>query len=171
MTTGKTAGQEILEIKRTLDGRELRFPCALLDRTPGWLALRYVLPSAAVVGSLPLPAGTETIAHYWSDRPYTAYHWIDPQGGTLGVYLSAATAVEIGPDAVQWQDLALDVLVTSAGGIEVLDDDEARDAPDWAYPAIAAARAHLVTRAAAIAAEVARLSAAVRPDTAGGRRE
>ncbi|OFX28158.1 MAG: hypothetical protein A2Z07_12405 [Armatimonadetes bacterium RBG_16_67_12] len=164
-------GQEILEIKRTLDGRELRFPCTLLERTPGWVALRYELPHPSVVGSLRLPAGTETIAHYWPDRPYTAYHWIDEQGRTLGIYLNAATAVEIGSDAVRWQDLALDVLVTAASGVEVLDDDEARDAPEWARPAIVAARAHLVTHAAAIAAEVARLSATVRTGAAGGRRK
>jgi hypothetical protein len=162
MAAPMIAGQELLEIKRSLDGREIRFSCTLLERTPGWAALLYLLPHPAVVGSLQLPAGTETIGHYWTDRPYTAYHWIDGHGSTLGVYLNAAAAVEIGPDAVRWQDLALDVLVTASGGIEVLDDNEARDAPAWAQPAIAAARALLIPRAATIAAEVVRLSATVR---------
>ncbi len=159
-------GAPIVEIKRTVDGGEHRFTCTLLGRSGGWAALRYVLTDPWRVGGLVLPAGTETVAHYWVDRPYTAYHWLDPEGRTLGVYLNAAVGVEIGQDAVRWQDLALDVLVTSAGGIEVLDDEEARDAPAWLQPAIAAARAHLLTCAAAIAAEIVRLSAAVQSGSA-----
>jgi hypothetical protein len=151
-------GQEMLEIKRTVDGREHRFRCTLVRRSPGWVVLRYVLPSAAVVGTLALPAGAETMAHYWPDRPYTAYHWFDPDGRTLGIYLNAATAVEIDTTTVRWLDLALDVLVTSGGGVEVLDDDEARAAPAWAQPAVHAARTHLLRHAATIAAEVTRLS-------------
>jgi predicted RNA-binding protein associated with RNAse of E/G family len=148
----------MLEIKRTVDGREHRFRCTLLRRSRDWVVLRYVLPSPTMVGTLALPAGGETIAHYWPDRPYTAYHWLDPGGRTLGIYLNAATAVEIDTTAVRWVDLALDVLVTPGGGVEVLDDDEAWAAPAWAQPAIRAARTHLLQHAAAIAAEVVRLS-------------
>jgi hypothetical protein len=154
-------GAEIVEIKRTLAGRELRFPCTLLGRAPGWVALRYVLPVPATVGTLALPAGTVTIAHFWRDRPYAAYHWVDGNGRTLGVYLNAAAAVSLAAEEVRWLDLALDVLVTGAGGVEILDDDEARDAPSWAQPAIARARVALVPHAAAIAAEVTRLSGAL----------
>ncbi|MGQ0571270.1 MAG: DUF402 domain-containing protein [Armatimonadota bacterium] len=152
----------MVEIKRTLDGREHRFACTLLGRGDGWVALRYVLPRPAAVGTLALPAGAVTIAHYWAGRPYTAYHWFDEEGRTLGIYLNAAADVEIRADAVHWQDLALDVLVTARGGVEVLDDDEAQDAPAWAQPAIAQARAYLVARATSIAAEVAALSEAIR---------
>jgi hypothetical protein len=157
-----TAGIRILEIKRTLDGRELRFDCTLLRRAPDWVAIRYVLTAPAVVGTLALEAGSETIAHYWPDRPYTAYHWFDRTGRPIGVYLNAAAEVEIGVDHIRWLDLALDVLVTAAGGVELLDDDEARGAPDWARPAIHRARAHLLTHAAVIAADVTRLSALAR---------
>jgi predicted RNA-binding protein associated with RNAse of E/G family len=155
-------GSEFLEIKRTLDGREHRFACTLLHQSPGWVALRYVLAAPAAVGSLVLPAGAETVAHYWPDRPYTAYHWFDGQGRPLGIYLNAAAGIEFGPGEIRWTDLALDVLVTPVHGIEVLDDDEARAAPQWAQPAIAGARTLLLSHAAAIAAEVAELSAAVR---------
>jgi predicted RNA-binding protein associated with RNAse of E/G family len=151
-------GAEVVEIKRTLDGRESRFPCTLLDRAPGWAALRYVLPRPAAVGTLALAAGTVTVGHYWPDRPYTAYHWLDAGGRTLGVYLNAAADVVLAPAEVRWLDLALDVLVTAAGGVEILDDDEARRAPAWAQPAIARARAALVPHAPAVASEVRRLS-------------
>ncbi|MDR7422088.1 MAG: DUF402 domain-containing protein [Armatimonadota bacterium] len=152
-------GAEVVEIKRTLDGREWRFACTLLGRAPGWVALRYALPQPAAVGTLALPAGTVTVGHYWPDRPYTAYHWLDAGGRTLGVYLNAATDVMLAPTEVRWLDLALDVLVTASGGVEILDDDEARRAPGWAQPAIARARAALIPHAPAVAFEVRRLSA------------
>jgi hypothetical protein len=150
------------EIKRTVDGVEHVFRCSLVRRSDDWAALRYVSEAAHVVGSLQLPPGTETMAHYWTGRPYTAYHWLDPEGRTLGVYLNAASGVEITRDAVRWQDLALDVLVTAQGGVEVLDEDQARDAPAWAQPAIAHARELLLRQGPAIASEVAELTQRIR---------
>ena len=159
---GVTVGSEVIEIKRTLDGAERTFRCTLMGLGPRWAALRYVIPAPATVGTLTLPAGSETIAHYWVDRPYTAYHWIDAAGQTLGVYLNAATDIEIGPGAVRWRDLALDVLVRADGRIEVLDEDEARQAPEWARSLIEAARTQIVPGATQIASEVAALTQAVR---------
>ncbi len=152
MAVAKAA--DMTEIKRTLDGREHRYQCTLIARTAEWVALRYDLPQAARVGTLALPAGAVTVAHYWSGRSLTAYHWLDAGLHTLGVYLNAASDVRLGPDAVSWLDLALDVLVTAAGGVEVLDDDEARDAPAWAQSEIAAARRLLIGQASALASDV-----------------
>jgi predicted RNA-binding protein associated with RNAse of E/G family len=118
------------------------------------MALRYDLPHAVRVGTLALPAGAVTVAHYWSGRPMTAYHWLDDRRGTLGVYLNAASDVRLGADSVTWLDLALDVLVTASGGVEVLDDDEARDAPAWAQGEIAEARRLLIGQASTLASEV-----------------
>ncbi|MGQ0551186.1 MAG: DUF402 domain-containing protein [Armatimonadota bacterium] len=163
---------DVLEIKRTLDGREHRFHCTLLTRTSGWLAIRYVTTEPARVGDLALPAGTETIGHFWPDRPYTAYHWFDGDGRTLGIYLNAATEVELGPHEVRWRDLALDLLVWPDGHVEVLDDDEAQGAPAWAQAMISRARDALSTSTAAVAAEVAAHSARARSshDTAASGR-
>ncbi|MDR7523079.1 MAG: DUF402 domain-containing protein [Armatimonadota bacterium] len=152
------SGPEAVEIKRSLDGAEHRFRCTLLARGTGWAALRYVTATPVMVGSLLLPAGTETVGYFWADRPYTAYHWMDRDGRTLGVYLNAAADVEIGAEEVRWLDLALDVLVTREGGVEVLDDDEARAAPVWVQPRIEQARRLLLTQAPAIAADVRALS-------------
>lgn len=159
-------GSEVVEIKRRLDGTEARFPCTLMGQAAGWAALRYVLPRSVTVGTLNLPAGAETIGHYWSDRPYTAYHWLDRSGRTLGIYLNAASDVEIDEGTIRWLDLALDVLVTDQGGVEVLDDDEACAAPAWAQSAIAGARAHLLAHVKTIAAEVQALTNAVRSSPA-----
>ncbi len=165
------SGSEVLEIKRTLDGKEQTFRCTLIRQEPAWMAVRYVLPQSATVGSLTLPAGAETIAHFWPDRPYTAYHWLGADGRTLGIYLSAASDVEISPGAVRWRDLALDLLITPDGRVAVLDDDEARRAPEWAQAMIARARTLLMGQADAIAAEVAALTDIARsPQAAGPRR-
>ncbi len=155
-------GSEVIEIKCRLDGTEARFACTLLGQASGWAALRYVIPAPVRVGTLSLPAGAETVGHYWIDRPYTAYHWLNRDGRTLGIYLNAASDVEIGDGVIRWQDLALDVLVTGHDHVEVLDDGEARVGPAWAQPAIAGARAHLLAHAVTIAAEVERLTASVR---------
>ena len=151
-------GSPVLEVKRTLDGREHTFHCTLVHHEAGWMAVRYVLPQSTAVGPLVLPAGAETVAHYWSERPYTAYHWRTHDHRTLGVYLNAADEVEITPGLVRWRDLALDVLVTPDGRVEMLDEDEARRAPPSAQPMIVRARASLEGDAAAIAAEVQRLT-------------
>lgn len=156
--TDAVSGPEVVEIKRTLDGAEHRFRCTLLACGTGWAALRHVTATPVMVGSLLLPAGTETVGYFWADRPYTAYHWMDRDGRTLGVYLNAAADVEIDAEAVRWLDLALDVLVTREGGVEVLDDDDARAAPAWAQPRIEQARRLLLTDAPAIATEVRALS-------------
>lgn len=155
-------GSEVLEIKRTLDGREHTFRCTLLWQTPAWTAVRYVLPGPVTVGPLALPAGAETVAHFWPDRPYTAYHWLGATGRTLGIYLNAASDVEISPGQVRWRDLALDLLVTPDGHVAVLDEDDVQHAPVWAQPLIARARAVLEHQAADIATEVAALTDAAR---------
>jgi predicted RNA-binding protein associated with RNAse of E/G family len=164
------SGPEVLEIKRTLDGREQTFRCTLLARTPEWLAVRFVTTRPATVSTLALPVGTETVGHFWDDRPYTAYHWLDSSGWTLGIYLNAAAEIEIRSHEVRWLDLALDVLVWPDGRVDVLDEDEAQRAPDWAHPLITRARTGLDGRAAAIAAEVAAQTRIARSPIAGEMR-
>ncbi len=164
-------GSPVLEVKRTLDGKDQTFHCTLVHQEPGWVAVRYVLPKPATVGCLTLPAGTETVAHYWPDRPYTAYHWRTQDGQTLGIYLNAADEVEIARGVIRWRDLALDLLVTPDGRVDVLDDEEARRAPAWAQPLIARARAALAGRALGIAADVQGLTErALGRDGSGHRR-
>jgi hypothetical protein len=154
-------GPEVLEIKRKLDGSERVYSCTLVRTEARWAVLQYVLPIAVSVGTLQLPEGAITIAHYWTDREYTAYHWLTPEGRTLGVYLNAASRIEITPGVVRWQDLELDVLVLPHGCVEVLDEQEAQRAPRWAVPALERARGRLLPRAVEIAGEVETLTHSV----------
>lgn len=137
------------------------YSCTLVRSEPAWAVLEYVLPTPMEVGTLQLPEGAITIAHYWTDRAYTAYHWLTPGGRTLGVYLNAASRIEITPGVVRWQDLELDVLVLPDGRVEVLDEQEAQRAPRWAVPALERARSRLLPHAVEIAGDVETLTHSV----------
>lgn len=115
----------ILEIKRTLDGREKRFDCRLIAGGGGDAVVLFVAPAAILVHGVELPAGTVTFGYFWSDRLYNVYHWLDPRHGTtIGFYFNLADLTLIGEGRLEWRDLTLDILATPAGRLEVLDEDE-----------------------------------------------
>jgi hypothetical protein len=117
---------DILEVKRTLDGREKRFRCRLIDGDRRHAVVLFVAPTAMQVHGVDLPAGTVTFGHFWTDRPYNVYHWLDPRGATIGFYfnLSDDTVIDVDQGRLAWRDLTLDVLATPAGRLEVLDVHE-----------------------------------------------
>lgn len=114
------------ERKTRLDGSVIEYACEPLRVEPGRRAVvRWVSPAErALAGTdLTLPAGTVTIGHFWSDRPYTLYAF-RVAGAAVGWYCSIADAVTIGADAVEYLDLVVDVLIDPAGRATVLDEDE-----------------------------------------------
>jgi hypothetical protein len=117
---------EILELKRTLDGREKRFHCRLIEGDARQAVVLFVAPAAMQVHGVDLPAGTVTFGHFWTDRAYNVYHWLDPRGATIGFYfnLSDSTVIDVAEQRLEWRDLTLDVLATPAGRLEVLDEHE-----------------------------------------------
>jgi hypothetical protein len=121
----------VTEIKRTLAGAEKRFECRLLAGGAGHVVLLWIAPEPMRVQDVELPAGTVTFAHYWSDRPYNVYHWMDRTGKTLGYYFNIADETRIEPALVSWRDLVVDVLIRPGGKPEVLDRHELpADLPD-----------------------------------------
>ena len=116
----------VLEIKRTLSGREKRFSCRLLQGDPAGrrAVLLFVSQEPKHVHGIDLPPGTVTFGYFWSDRPYNAYHWLDAGGGTIGVYFNLSDSTRIGEGVLEWRDLTVDILATPAGRLEVLDEDE-----------------------------------------------
>jgi hypothetical protein len=116
----------MLEIKRTLDGREKRFQCKWLDGDPalGRVTVLFVSTEAIRVHGLDLPTGTVTFGHFWTDRPYNAYHWMNPRGETIGIYFNLSDRTTMTNDLLQWRDLTVDILTTPAGRVDVLDEDE-----------------------------------------------
>lgn len=114
----------IVEVKRTLDGREVTFGCdaALVD--PGRRAvLIYVLDSPREVPGVALRPGMRTYAHFWMERPFNVYHWLDGPR-TVGHYFNIGECSEISAERVVWHDYAVDVLVTPDGTMRVLDEHE-----------------------------------------------
>jgi hypothetical protein len=158
----------ILEIKHTLDGREKRFDCRLLGRAEngGHAAVLWIAPEAMHVHGVDLPAGTVSVGHFWDNRPYNVYHWLDGAGKTLGYYFNICDQTRVGPGIIEWRDLIVDVLALPGGRLDVLDEDElpAALAPEIAAH-IAAGKQAILTAPAAVMAEVEAASRAALPPT------
>lgn len=127
--------------------------------------LRYVIPKErALEGTaLVLPAGTLTLGHYWTDRPYNVYHWVDRAGRTLAYYCSIARDTTITDDEVAYTDLVVDVVIDTEGRAFVLDEE---DLPPDLDPSdrrtIASALDQLLAHPARLAREIEKESAPYR---------
>ena len=115
-------------MKRRLDGTEARFDCDPLVVDTGRRAvIGYVLERAWEVPGVMLRPGMVTYGHFWTDRDYNAYHWLDG-GRTVGVYFNIGPCETITAERVVWTDYVVDVLATPDGRLRVLDEDELDDA-------------------------------------------
>src|SRR5438067_11760627 len=116
----------ITERKTRLDGSVVEYACEAHAVGPGRRAVvRYVADQdRALEGTdLVLRKGTVTVGHFWRDRPYNVYHWLD-RGRTVALYVSIATDTPIEPAAIAYRDLVVDVLIRPSGSIDILDEDE-----------------------------------------------
>ncbi|TMD61897.1 MAG: DUF402 domain-containing protein [Chloroflexi bacterium] len=115
---------QIVEVKRRLDGTEARFDCEPLLVEAGRRAvILYVLDRSWQVEGIALRPGTQTYAHFWIDRPYNAYQWVDGER-TVGTYFNVGPCDEISSARVGWTDYVVDILVTPDGTATVLDEGE-----------------------------------------------
>jgi predicted RNA-binding protein associated with RNAse of E/G family len=124
VTAGAEPLEAVVEIKRTLAGVERRFECRRLAGDARHAVLLWISSEPMHVHGVDLPAGTMSFAHFWIDRYYNVYHWIDPARRTIGLYFNLADSTRISAGRLQWRDLAIDVLATPGGRLEVLDEDE-----------------------------------------------
>ena len=156
----------IIEIKRTLDGREKRFDCRLLALAPDHrhAAVLWIAPEPMHVHGVDLPAGTISVGHFWTDRHYNVYHWLDRVGQTLGYYFNICDQTRVGTGIIEWRDLIVDVLALPGGRLDVLDEDElpAVLAPEIAAH-ITAGKQAILTAPAAVMAEIDAASQAAWP--------
>jgi predicted RNA-binding protein associated with RNAse of E/G family len=162
----------IVEIKRTLDGREKRFDCRLLALAPDHrhAAVLWIAPEPMHVHGVDLPAGTISVGHFWTDRHYNVYHWLDRAGETLGYYFNICDETRITAATIEWRDLVVDVLAIPAASamsnwrLDVLDEHELPDElPPGILAHIAAGRDAILAVPAAVMAEVENASRAVLP--------
>jgi len=154
-------GEPITERKTRLDGSVVDYSCEALVVEPGRRAVvRYVTEQdRAIEGTdLVLRAGTVTVGHFWTDRPYNVYHWLD-RGRTIALYVNIATDTSIEPGAIAYRDLVVDVLIRPSGAIEILDEDELPPTIEPRYRlAIAKALETCVTEAKRLMTEIERES-------------
>jgi hypothetical protein len=154
----------IIEVKRTLAGVEERFECQVLARTPTHMAVLWIVPDIMHVHGVDLPAGTVSVGHFWTDRPYNVYHWLRTDQTTLGYYFNLADRTAWTAERLEWRDLTVDVLAMPKGGLDVLDEDELPAELDAeARGHIDAGKAALLGKTAAVLAEVEAASRAVLP--------
>jgi hypothetical protein len=157
---------KIVEVKRTLAGVEKRFECRLLARSPAHLAVLWIAPAAMHVHGVDLPAGTVSVGHFWTARPYNVYHWLraDRTPSTIGYYFNLADHTRWTAERLDWRDLTVDVLATPEGRLDVLDEDELPpDLDAEARAHIDAGKAALLGATASVLAEIEAASRAVLP--------
>jgi len=154
----------IIERKTRLDGSVVDYACEALVVERGRRALvRYVAElDRPIEGTdLVLRRGTVTVGHFWTDRPYNVYHWLDGSK-TIALYVSIATDTTIEPAAIAYRDLVVDVVIRPSGAIEILDEDELPPSIEPRYRlAIAKALETCVTEGRRLSAEIERETRAV----------
>lgn len=152
-------GAPITERKTRLDGSVVEYACETLALEAGRRAVvRYVSEQDRPIEGtdLVLRKGTVTVGHFWTDRPYNVYHWLD-RGRTVALYVNIATDTTIEPGTIAYHDLVVDVLIRPSGAIEILDEDELPPTIEPRYRlAIAKALETCVTEAKRLTAEIER---------------
>ena len=155
----------ITERKTRLDGSVMEYACEALLVEPGRRGVvRYVADQDRPLAGtdLVLRKGTVTVGHFWTDRPYNVYHWLD-RGRTVALYVSIATDTTIEPETIAYRDLVVDVLIRTSGAIEILEDELPPSLEPRDRLAIAKALETCVTEARRLTAEIERETRAVLP--------
>jgi predicted RNA-binding protein associated with RNAse of E/G family len=151
----------IIERKTRLDGSVSEYHCDLLSLEVDRRAvLRYTIDREWVIADtgIVLHAGQITIAHYWNDRPYNVYHWLDGPR-TIAYYCNVASDTIIREEVVGYTDLVVDVLLRPSGETIVLDEEELP--PDLAP----SRRIHIARALESIASGPRRLAAEIERET------
>jgi predicted RNA-binding protein associated with RNAse of E/G family len=161
---GSQTRATITERKTRLDGSVVEYVCEPLVVEEGRRALvRFVsLRDRAIEGTdLVLRKGTVTVGHFWTDRPYNVYHWLDG-GKTVALYVNIATDTTIEATAIAYRDLVVDVVIRPSGAIEILDEDELPSSIEPRFRlAIAKALETCITEGRRLSAEIERETRAV----------
>jgi predicted RNA-binding protein associated with RNAse of E/G family len=116
--------QLIEEIKVHKNKETQRFRCSLLHREAGYLVLSYRAKQPGRIKDILIPAGSITIAHYWTGRGYVLWRMYGPDSALIGTLFHICSDVTITKNAVQYLDLIIDIWIPAQGEPLVLDEDE-----------------------------------------------
>jgi len=116
----------ITEIKTSLakPGHTQSFACDVALRTEQCIVVYYRMTRDYNLHGIPLQAGNLTVGYFWFDRPYNLYHWIERDGTTSAWYFNIGDVTSFDGSTLEWHDLAVDILATPSGRIDILDEDE-----------------------------------------------
>lgn len=113
-----------LEIKKHKDKPDQQFTCELRGRGPGWVVLRYHARESGQIADIRIPAGSTTIAFYREHCSHVLWRMYDARLHLLGSLFHICQHIAITRHRVTYEDLLLDVWLTPAGRLRVLDRDE-----------------------------------------------
>ena len=114
----------IEEIKIHKNKETQRFLCNVLHREAGYLVLSYRAKQPGRIKDTVIPAGSTTIAHYWTGRGYVLWRMYGPDSSLIGTLFHICRDVFITETAVQYLDLIIDIWIPADGETRVLDEDE-----------------------------------------------
>ncbi len=155
-----------LEIKEKLNGERQQFACVLMEQEVDQVVVLYRLERFWQIERLSLPKGTLSFGYFWTDKPYNAYHWLQPEDQSIGVYFNISDQTRLSHDQVYWRDLSVDLLVTPDGVYHWLDVEELPDHLDVGLRQyILAARKQLQNNYQILVKEIERRSSALLPNT------
>jgi predicted RNA-binding protein associated with RNAse of E/G family len=124
--------RRIVEVKRTLHGKVIRYPAEPLVVEEGQRAVllyRIDVAEAIAGGRITLAAGTLSFGYFWFDRPYNVYHF-NYAGETLVYYVNIGRFRSLSETELVWDDYAVDILLSPDGAVEILDEDEVPETID-----------------------------------------
>jgi predicted RNA-binding protein associated with RNAse of E/G family len=163
-------GRTIIEVKHTLAGTRKEFTCTLCDAREDEVVVLYVSTRDSQIAGVILSRGTLSFGYFWPARPYNAYHWLAPDGHTLGLYFNISDRTRISPARICWRDLTVDVLVTPDGRCRVLDEEDLPEDLDAGLrQTVEATRDYLLREHRALLAQIERRSAALFAEHKSGR--
>ncbi len=159
-----------IEKKLLLSGKTEHYQCELVMLRDGIGILRYVIDRDYDIAGFRLSPGDETLALYWTGRPYTLYVWHRKRQGDRAYYFNIADSVALTPLDFVWRDLAVDILIAPQQKPLVLDEHELPDDLDSSLTVyIGRSKQHILENYQVIMNEAERLLASfAKDDYTGG---
>ncbi|MBI4639861.1 MAG: DUF402 domain-containing protein [Candidatus Tectomicrobia bacterium] len=116
-----------LEMKRNVHKEDQTFSCNLVHYQPDYVVISMPRTRPFVMLGSQLDPGGSTVAHFWNDRGYALYEFLNPGDRVVGYYFHLLSDVLIREDSVEYKDLLLDLWVYPDGRWVELDRDELDD--------------------------------------------
>lgn len=119
-------GSPLTIVKLRPDGSEAaRYPGKVRPSPRGWVAIEARWGYQRMDLGYVVYEPNDLFLEYFSlDQPYNAFAVYGADGGFKGWYCNVTHPSWVESDTLYWHDLYLDVIVTSDGTVQVLDEDE-----------------------------------------------